>query len=371
MTIRQSFSSTANPSTVETPNTLYECGFCSQQFNALTAVNAHIDQQHSTNDNKDISCLICSTAFLNLNDLKIHMSVVHPMKCESNSIELTKKQNNQQTLKELFDRLENFDWCACNRCVLFCKLFIDHLKETHTTKLSVKRSATSTVTSVQTTPKPQDRKLHDHTYFADDYFENANINLTFPEPSPDKTLARVEPKLINYPSMANTKKKVFFKIRKVGDTKIFICTVCRSTIKDHVQLLGHFKMHLMKRELSKTDVERKKKLTTPIVQGNLNILATILGAEMKPVKSVMEYQCSVCAEVSSTRALALRCLRRHVDNSWPVGLDIGVVWENLTKDNEVRLEMLKKKIFIFEFIRFGCSFFAFDIFFDPFLIVFE
>jgi hypothetical protein len=343
------------------PPTIYECGFCKKHFDTLAIVNTHIDQNHGISKDQSIFCRICSAEFLEASDYTTHMHTVH--KCQTKHENMPVKDETidkcKQELKELVERLHNFDWCDCSRCVSFCQLFLRHLNACHVSSAFAQQTANEpTIGQQQPLPETSAINVNDYSYEetveqeqlpesstinADDYFQNPEINFALPKPKTEPAPVFVEPRLTNCPKMENTKKKVFFIIRKKGDTKVYICTVCKRSIKDHAQMLGHFKAHLKNKDIGakmkNTKVLRESKND---VKGDLNIKATILGPQLQPVKRVMQYQCSMCAEISGSRVETLNCLRKHVDNGWPVDLDIEVICKNLSKGNQVSLKIKKK-----------------------------
>jgi hypothetical protein len=164
----------------------------------------------------------------------------------------------------------------------------------------------------------------------DEYFDNDGINLALPtdhqinisrEPSPVPVKSPPpKPKKI----VKNTANKVYFQIKKVGDTKKYVCTACtvNNEFTDYSDVMEHFKVHAAKGQTYGVKIGSAIKSGDCIEQ--LSVKSMILGSvggACDKIKAIdlVEFQCGVCEDISNHKAGALQCLSNHMVNGWIQG----------------------------------------------------
>jgi hypothetical protein len=301
-------------------------------------------EQHLMKNHLTISAIQFDNAGVSIEDFANEEEVVRP----------------DHLIQALVDHLGNYKWCSCRVCLLHYKMFLQHIKTSHTSskmklevetnpnppirsKKSEKRSAIKQEATIEI-PTSKVVAIEDPNF---DYFSEfivEDVALSSEEEQGEHSMD-VKSEIFNYeyldlsckmspevnlnqkqeatidevmdstqtgspndkpPTPATSKfKKLFFKVGKVGDENFYKCSACQKKMT-YADIIEHGKEHTADKPKQrfeiKTKTVKKPILTQPLLP-SINA-------------GVTEFQCGLCEEIYQERAAVYICLKNHEQEGW-------------------------------------------------------
>jgi hypothetical protein len=209
----------------------------------------------------------------------------------------------KQKMNEIFERLENFDWCTCQNCLMHCQLFFDHIVNNHSAEAVVNQDHAYNESPPFKKQKMDDlpssiELVHDDD---NDYFESTDINL----PLKNEVILEPVSESANM-IMDKNSKKMYVKVKK----------------STYPEVLEHIEVHGLQMETvfdPVGDSEKEEEDEKPDVD-----LDDFLADKVLAPKFPLEYQCALCGNIYKSCTTVKRCLEKHVDNGWKEGEPVQI-----------------------------------------------